>query len=92
MESEETIRRKRLYFRACHRGMKEMDLILGRFAEARLEALSGAELDAFETILAYSDVALYRWLTGAEAVPERYDDAMLREIRDAVSGAGIRNS
>jgi antitoxin CptB len=62
-----------------------MDLILGQFADERLPAMSEAELDAFETLLTYSDVALYRWLTGAEMVPEGYDSAMLREIRQAVT-------
>ena len=91
-ESEERIRRKRLRYRAWHRGMKEMDLVLGRFAESRLEDLSETELDAFEAILACPDVVLYRWLTGAEAVPERYESALLREILQSASGAAIRTS
>jgi antitoxin CptB len=88
-ENEETIRRKRLSYRAWHRGMKEMDLILGQFADARLTAMSEVELDAFETVLTYSDVALYRWLTGAEVVPEHYDSAMLREVLRSVPGTAI---
>lgn len=79
-ESEDEIRRKRLRYRAWHRGMKEMDLILGQFADARLAGMSEAELADFETIIACPDVALYRWVTGAEPVPAQYDSALLRAV------------
>ena len=79
-ESEDAIRRKRLLYRAGHRGMKEMDLILGRFAEDRLPTMSETELDEFETIIAYPDISLYRWITGAEPVPPRCDGALLRAL------------
>jgi antitoxin CptB len=48
-------RRRRLLWRASHRGTKEMDLMLGRFAEARLAGLSDGELLAFEELLARPD-------------------------------------
>lgn len=76
-------RRRRLSFRASHRGMKEMDLILGRFADAHLAGFDAAEIEAFETIVALPDVDLYQWLTGRAAVPATYDTPMLRRIRDA---------
>jgi antitoxin CptB len=79
-ESEDVIRRKRLRFRAWHRGMKEMDLILGRFADERLAGLTEAELTDYETIIACPDVTLYRWITGAETVPVQYDTPLWREI------------
>ncbi len=82
---DEAIRRKRLHYRAWHRGMKEMDLILGHFADRRLAALTEAELDSFEAIIAYPDVTLYRWITGAEPVPVRYDSALLREILNSAA-------
>ena len=44
-------RRRRLLFRAWHRGMREMDLIIGRFADAHIATLSDAELDEFERLL-----------------------------------------
>jgi antitoxin CptB len=43
-------RRRRLLFRSWHRGTREMDLIMGRFADATIEALGDAELDAFERL------------------------------------------
>ena len=76
-------RRRRLSFRAWYRGMKEMDLILGRFADTHLAGFDTAELDAFEAIVELPDIELYQWLTGRVAVPETHDTAMLRRIRDA---------
>ena len=51
------IRRKRLLFRAWHRGTREADLILGSFAEAHLDAFDAAQLDRFEALLECPDAA-----------------------------------
>jgi antitoxin CptB len=74
-------RRKRLLFRSWHRGIREMDLLLGRFAEARIEALSEAELDLFEALIALDDHDLYGWLTGREPVPPQHDHAMFQAVK-----------
>ncbi|MGH6916010.1 MAG: succinate dehydrogenase assembly factor 2, partial [Geminicoccales bacterium] len=55
-------RRKRLRYRAWHRGTKEMDLLLGRFADAQLAGMTPAQLDAFEALLCESDPDLYDWI------------------------------
>ncbi len=57
-------RRKRLLFRCWHRGTREMDLILGRFADAEIGALSDAEMDELERLIEVPDVDLYAALTG----------------------------
>ncbi len=57
-------RRKRLIFRSWHRGTREMDLILGRFADAHVPGFSDDELDQFEALLGESDPDLYDWITG----------------------------
>jgi antitoxin CptB len=57
-------RRKRLLFRCWHRGTRELDLIVGRFADAHLAALSDAELDQLEKIVEAPDPELYAALTG----------------------------
>lgn len=62
-------RRRRLHFRAWRRGIREMDLILGRFADEHLHRLSGEELAAFERLLDLPDQDLYRWIRGEEPVP-----------------------
>ncbi len=54
-------RRKRAIYRASHRGTKEMDLILGRFAAAHVEHMDDCELDVFEQLLALPDPDLNRW-------------------------------
>lgn len=79
-ESAEAIRRKRLRYRAWHRGSREMDLLLGRFADEHLAALSEGELDAFERIMETSDPDLYAFLTGRTAPPPSLDHTLLRRI------------
>ena len=60
---------RRLRIRATHRGIKEMDIILGRFAEARLHDLDDDALAAFDTLLSENDQDLYQWVTGQQAPP-----------------------
>lgn len=73
-------RRKRLYFHAWHRGMRELDLILGRFADQYLATLEGAALDAFERILGRTDAELYQWLTGQEPIPAALDGPVMASL------------
>ncbi len=61
---------KRLKMRSMRRGIKEMDLILMRFAEARLEAMNAAELDLYEALLNENDQDLYQWVSGQAGAPE----------------------
>jgi len=63
------IKRKRLMFRSWHRGTREMDLILGRFADAHVPGFDADELAQYEELLNCSDPDLYNWVTGQEAVP-----------------------
>lgn len=56
-------RLKRLHMRSWRRGMKEMDLILGRFADDRLAALPPGDLDLYERLLSENDQDLYLWVT-----------------------------
>jgi len=58
---------KRAAYRAHHRGTKELDLILGRFADAELGRLDEAELAAFEELLALPDPEIDRWIKGEQA-------------------------
>lgn len=55
-------RRRRALYRAQHRGTKEMDHLLGRYAEARLPAMSDSELDAFERLIVLPDPDLNGWI------------------------------
>lgn len=74
------IRRKRLRFRSWHRGMKEMDLILGRFADSRLAGFDDAALGAFEAILAVQDQALYDMLVRDADRPAGIDGPVMDDL------------
>lgn len=74
-------RRRKLLFRAWHRGMREMDLIMGRFADAEIGALSEAELDEFERLIEVLDRDLLSWVTGEAEVPENYDTELFRRLK-----------
>ena len=60
---------KRALYRAQHRGTKELDFILGRFADAELAGFDAAELTAFEELLALPDPQIDRWIKGDAAPP-----------------------
>lgn len=70
-------RRRRLLFRANHRGTKEADLMVGGFCARHLDAFTAAELDAVERILELPDVDLADWLSGRRPIPEQQRTPML---------------
>ena len=74
-------RRKRLRFRSWHRGTREMDLILGRFADAHLDAMTPAQLDRYAALLENGDPVIYDWLTDRAAPPPEADSDVLRLLR-----------
>ncbi len=71
MTDELEIARKRLKFRSWHRGTREIDLLLGRFADQRLNAFDAEAVGAYAALLEESDPDIYDWVTGREAVPVR---------------------
>ena len=75
-------RRRKLLFRCWHRGMREMDLIMGRFADAAIEQLTSDELAEFEHLLEVPDRELLAWITGEANAPPEYDTALFRRLRD----------
>ncbi len=91
LDSAAAIRRKRLVFRAWHRGMREMDLIMGRFADRHATALTDAEVDAFEALMEAPDPEIFLWVTGSAPTPANYDTALLRRIRDFHRTTGPRH-
>jgi antitoxin CptB len=76
------VRRRRLLFRSWHRGIREMDLIMGRFADAHLASLSDGELDAYERLIEVPDPDLYAWISGEAPAPAEYQTALLKRLRD----------
>lgn len=81
---EQELRRKRLLFRADHRGMKEADVMLGGFARAWLPRLTDDQVDRFEALLEELDVDIMDWVMGKHPVPEKYQTdifAMILEFK-----------
>ncbi len=76
-------RRRRLLFRASHRGTHETDLLVGGFVATRLDRFTDAELDALEELMELPDPDLADWLTGRMPIPPQHDCTMLRAMRDA---------
>jgi antitoxin CptB len=72
--------RKRLAWRASRRGIKEMDIIVGGFADAHLPLMSAQELVTFEALLEIPDQQLLSWVTRQEDVPPELRNPMLLRI------------
>jgi len=76
-------RRRRLLFRATHRGTHETDLLIGGFVEKRIQTMTETEMDALEEIMELPDVDLADWLTGRLPIPPHADSEMLRAMKAA---------
>ncbi len=81
-ENATTIRRKRLLFRAWHRGTREADLLIGSFADKILPELDAEGLDLFEDLLACPDPDLYDWLTGRTVPPQEHDHRVMQLLKE----------
>jgi antitoxin CptB len=77
MRDDLEMRRRRAAYRACHRGTKEMDIILGSYAGAHLDGMSVDELGAFERFLALPDPLLTHWFAQGAAVDDASEFAPL---------------
>ncbi|MGD9783743.1 MAG: succinate dehydrogenase assembly factor 2 [Hyphomicrobiaceae bacterium] len=74
-------RRRRAAYRAHHRGTKEMDWLIGRFADARLPGLDGEELSRFERLLEMPDPELHGWIVDPQRVGHGEFAEVIAEIR-----------
>jgi antitoxin CptB len=85
------IRRRKLLFRCWHRGMRELDLIMGRFADNAIDALTADELVQFEGLIEVPDRELLAWVTGEIDVPAAHDTPLFQRLRDFnLHGEGAR--
>ena len=75
-----SMRRKKIRYRAWHRGTREMDLVLGPFADAHVQTLSLADLDRFEALLDEEDPHLLKWVLEQEAPPDGVEVAFLNRV------------
>ena len=74
------IRRRKVLYRSWHRGMREVDLILGSFADAEIGTMSEDELGSYEALMAEPDADILKWVTGEVAVPARHDTPVFARI------------
>ena len=75
-------RRRRLLFRSWHRGIREVDLVLGRFADRVMGDLTEAELDDYEKLLDVPTPDLLAWVMGELPVPPEDETPLLRRMLD----------
>ena len=78
-------RLKRLTMRSMRRGIKEMDIILARYAEAKLAGFDGPTLDRYEALLNENDQDLYQWVSGQKPAPDALKD-MIDDIAQTAFG------
>jgi antitoxin CptB len=75
------VRRKQILYRAWHRGMREMDLIMGQFADAEIGTLSDEDVAEFERLIEVTDRDLLGWITGELEAPSNYDTPLFRRLK-----------
>jgi antitoxin CptB len=75
------VERKRALFHAWHRGTREMDLLLGTFADAHLADLSDSDFEAFVQLMDERDDDLLGWLIGRDEPPADVDTGLFRAIK-----------
>jgi antitoxin CptB len=74
-------RRKRLLFRCWHRGTREMDLILGRFADAAIAELSDTELAQLERLIEVPDPDLYAAISSNAPLAPEYRTPLFERVK-----------
>jgi antitoxin CptB len=92
MAMDDQTLRKRLRFRSWHRGTREMDLILGRFADRHLDAMTRGQLDRYERLLENNDPDIYEWLIGRSTPPETIGADLWRLLEASFSNHPGRGS
>lgn len=73
-------RRRRILFRAWRRGTREMDLIMGGFADRYIGDLTEAETEEFERLIEVLDLDLFQWINGELPIPSEYNTPLLQRV------------
>ncbi len=76
------VRRRRIRFRCWHRGTREADLVLGRFADTCVDQLDETELGQLEALLDQPDPDIWDWVVGRQPVPEAFDNDVTRRLKE----------
>jgi antitoxin CptB len=80
VSTDDDYRRKRLIYRSWHRGTREMDLIMGSFADQHIPSMTDAELVVYEEILNHNDPDLYNWIAGQEVLPANFLNPVMEKL------------
>jgi antitoxin CptB len=89
MSDTDETRRRRVLFRAQHRGTKETDIMVGGFVARHIASFTDAELTEVEAVMELLDVDLADWLSGRRAIPPEAESPMLRRmVADIARAAG----
>ncbi len=81
MSEQLDIRKRRLKFRACHRGIREMDILFTVFVREHLDGLSAEECDQLEILLEESDHDILPWISGGKQIPEAFETSIMEKLR-----------
>ena len=79
--SEIEPRRRRILFRAWHRGTREMDLLMGSFTDSEIRTMSEDDLSVLELLIEAPDRDLFAWITDKTETPSNYDTAVFRRMK-----------
>lgn len=74
--------RKKLIFRSGHRGTKEMDMLMGSFAEKYVPDFTEEELQIYENLLQENDPNLYNWIIGKEDAPANIQSSVFDLLKN----------
>ena len=85
-------RRRRILFRAWRRGMREMDLAMGNFADQEIAGMNEVDLAEFESLLDAPDPEVLAWITGEAPVPPERDTPLFARLRAAPSAALLKQT
>jgi antitoxin CptB len=85
-------RKRRVLFRARRRGLREMDLVMGQFADMNLPEMDEADLCEFERLLDVPDPEVLAWIVGDEPTPCAFDTPLFRRLRAAPREALARDA
>lgn len=85
MLSADEARRKRLFFRCHHTGMKENDILIGAFAEKHLGELSNDDVRWFEDFLMNNnDIDIYNWIVGNKPLPPEFEHPVMQRLMASI--------
>jgi len=82
------IRKRKLAYRAAHRGIREMDLIIGVYVARHLDEFDDQQMSWLEALIDVPDQELFQWVCGSAEVPAEYDTPIMAALKSMRLGPG----